>query len=477
MYKLINIFCVFLIFVSLSFSQKKSEKLDRSKPPKISKPDNISFPKFQEKMLSNGLQLIVVENHVQPTVFISITSRGGSYFDNDKPGLSSLVAELMTKGTTTRDAMQIAKEIDFLGAELSSSSNWDANRVNLKILKKNLDKGLAIFADCLLNSTFPEEELKREISQRIAELKHNKTDPNYLAENNFSKVVYGNLQYANSTFGDEKSLEKISVQDLKDYYLKYFQPSNSFCVVVGDITIEEIEPILEKSFSEWKDKTSLDIKYDNFDIKNKRRVVIIDKKDAVQSSIRIGCVGIDRKSTDFFIASVLNTYLGGYFRSQLNLNLREKNSFTYGVSSGFEARMLPGPFIIRTEVASEATSAAITEIFKEVENLYKKDIPKDRLEEVKNFIIGSFPIGIQTPSQIGAAISVLKLYNLPSNYYDNYVANIQGVTKEDIKKIAKKYLDASKLSIVVSGDSKQIKDKLKIFGTIEVLDADGNKIN
>jgi len=298
-----------------------------------------------------------------------------------------------------------------------------------------------------------------------------------LAEKYFSKVIYKNLPYANSTIGDESSLEKISVNDLKEYYSKFFQPSNAFCVVVGDITLEEIEPILENKFASWKNISNISKEYIKFEIDNNRKVVIIDKKDAVQSSIRIGCISIDRTSPDFVIASVLNTYLGGYFRSQLNLNLREKNSYTYGASSGFDARMLNGPFVVRTEVGSEVTAPAVNEILKEIDALSKKDIPKDRFEEVKNFIVGSFPIGIQTPSQIAAAVSVIKLYNLPSNYYDNYVANIHSVTKDDIKKFAKKYLDISKLSIVISGDSKLIKDSLSKFGNVQILDADGNKVN
>jgi len=476
MLRVINVFCLFVLIISLSFSQK-NEKLDRSKPPKISKPDKISFPKYREKQLSNGLQLVVIENHFQPTVFVSVTVKAGSYFDADKPGVSSLVSELLTKGTKTKNALQIAREIDFLGAELNSNSNWDANRLSLKILKKNFEKGLDLFTECLLSPTFPEEELKREITQRLAALQHEKTDPNFLAEKYFSKVIYKNLPYANSTIGDESSLEKISVNDLKEYYSKFFQPSNAFCVVVGDITLEEIEPILENKFASWKNISNISKEYKKFEIDNNRKVVIIDKKDAVQSSIRIGCISIDRTSPDFFIASVLNTYLGGYFRSQLNLNLREKNSYTYGASSGFDARMLNGPFVVRTEVGSEVTAPAVNEILKEIDALSKKDIPKDRFEEVKNFIVGSFPIGIQTPSQIAAAVSVIKLYNLPSNYYDNYVANIHSVTKDDIKKFAKKYLDISKLSIVISGDSKLIKDSLSKFGNVQILDADGNKVN
>jgi len=475
MFRIKNIFLCILCSSAMLFAQE-SGKLDRTKPPKTEKPKDIYFPKFEETVLSNGLKLIVIENHNQPTLFVSVTVRGGSYFDKQKPGLSSLVSELMTKRTTSRNAAQIAQEVDYLGAELSSNSSWDANRINIKLLKKNMEKGLDIFSDVLINPSFSDEELSREIKQRLAELKHSKSEPNYLAETRFLKVLYENLPYSNTVSGDEESLSGITVEDLKSFYGKYFLPNNSYCVVVGDITLKEISGLLDSKLSNWKSAEKAENKYEKFTINNKRRIVIVDKKEAIQSSIRIGSIAIDRKDPDFFIASVLNTYLGGYFRSQLNLNLREKNSFTYGASSGFESRILPGPFLVRTEVASEVTAAAVKEILNEIEALQKKDIDDDRFNEVKNFIIGSFPIGIQTSSQLGAAYSVIELYGLPNDYYANYVANIQKVTKSDIRKVAKKFLDLSKLTIVISGDSKSTKESLKVFGNVEVVDADGKPV-
>jgi zinc protease len=474
MFRKINILLCLLLFGVMLFAQQSG--LDRSKSPKAEKPKEVSFPKFKEAVLSNGLGVIVVENHDQPVVFVSITTRGGSYFDDQKPGLSSLVSELLIKGTGKRNAMQIAQEIDFLGAELNSSSSWDANKVSIKLLKKNIDKGLDIFSDCIINPSFPEEELSREINQRMAELKHSKSEPNYLAEINFSKVLYGNLPYSKPVSGDENSLKTIMSDDLKKFFSKYFLPGNSFCVVTGDITLNEAVSLLESKLSGWKKGEEVRSVYKKFEINNQKKIVVVDKKDAVQSSIRIGCIALDRNNPDFFAAYVLNTYLGGYFRSQLNLNLREKNSYTYGASSGFDARMLPGPFSVKTQVASAVTTQAVTEIFNEIDALVKKTIPDERLTEVKNFIIGSFPVGIQTNSQVAGAISNIKLFGLPLNYYDNYVSSIQKITKADVVKAAKKYLDSSKLSIVISGDSKSITEGLKKFGSVEVVDAEGNPL-
>ena len=247
-------------------------------------------------------------------------------------------------------------------------------------------------------------------------------------------------------------------------------------MVCGDITMDEAKNIFEAKLSGWKKGAEVKNEYKKFEINNQRKVVVVDKKDAVQSAVRVGCIGIDRKNSDYFPILVLNTYLGGYFRSALNLNLREKNSYTYGASSGFDSRMLPGPFTVRTQVGSEVTAPAVKEILSEIETVSKTPITNDRFNEVKNFIIGSFPVGIQTNSQIAGVISNIKLYGLPNDYYNKFVASVQKISKTDIVKTAKKYLDVNKLSIVVSGDSKTITDGLKKYGNVEVVDADGNPV-
>jgi zinc protease len=471
--RIINIVVAFLLLLSIGFAQSK---LDRSKAPIPDKPKSVTFPKFQESTLSNGLNLIVVENHKFPTVFISFTFKGGSYYDEDKVGLSTITSELLIKGTPNRTAMQIANEVDFLGSNLNSSSTWDMNRLTMRSLKKNLSQSLEILSDCILNPSFTEEELQREVAQMFARIKNNKTQPDYLAETQFSKVVFGD-EHPYGKVSTEASLSSITVADLKNFYSKYFIPNNSYCLISGDIILQEAVSLLEEKLKDWKEKSSEKQK-DNItpNFPSIPKVVLVEKTDAVQSAVRVGCVGIARTNPDYLKLVTLNVYLGGYFRSQLSQKLREEKSYTYGVSSGFDARLQPGPFAVRTSVASEVTAPAIEDILEEIKKLSTSLIPDDRFNEVKNYMMGSFPISIQTNTQVASSISNLKLYGLPMDYYDNYISNIQKITREDLKQVAEKYLDVSKLSIVVSGDNKTVAPTLSEFGNVESVDADGNPI-
>jgi len=472
--KIINISITFLLILLVGCAQ--APKLDRSKAPEAGQPKSVSFPKFEETTLSNGLNLIVVENNKLPIVFISLTFKGGSYFDGEKVGLSSLTSTLQTKGTTNRTAMQIANEIDFLGSSLSSNSGWDDNSLTMRTLKKNLNQTFDIFLDCLFNPVFAEDELKREVAQLYSGLQHSKTDPNYLASTQFAKTIFGD-EHPYGKVTTEASLNSITTSDLKKFYTKYFVPNNAYCVVGGAISLKDAVALLESKLKDWK--KGAELPKDNVAPKtptSTRNVVVVDKPEAVQSAVRVGHVSITRLNPDYLKLSVLNVYLGGYFRSQLSQKLREEKSYTYGVSSRFDARLQPGPFFVRTSVGSEVTAPAIEDILEEIKKVSNSLIPEDRFNEVKNYIMGSFPMGVQTAIQVAGLLSNLKLYGLPMNYYDNYISNIQKITKEDLKNIAQKYMDASKMSIVVSGDNKTVAPTLSKFGEVISVDADGNSI-
>ena len=473
--KIINISIAFLFIFSFGFAQGS---LDRSKAPKGDKPKAVTFPKFKEAKLSNGLEVIVVEDNAYPLVSISITSKGGSYYDGDKVGLSSLTSNLLTKGTASRNAMQIANEIAFLGSNLNSYSMSDGNTVTASSLKKNLNKTLDILADCILNPAFTEDEFSREIAQRLASIKRNRTEPNSLAETRFTKVIFGDeMPYGSQISGTETSLNTITPADLKSFYAKYFIPNNAFCVISGDITLKEAVALLEAKLKNWKKGESHLVRNDNSKIPNTPRVIVVNRDGAVQSAIRIGSLGVAKTNPDIRKLETLNTYLGGYYRSQLFQKLREEKSYTYGVNSTVDARLFPGSFGVRTQVGSQFTAPAIEDILDEIKKLSITPIPDERLNEVKNYLVGNFPMSIQTAERVAYLLSDLKLYGLPLTYYNNYISSIQQITKEDLVGIAKKYLDVSKMSIVISGDSKTVAPTLTKFGKVEIMDADGNPIS
>jgi zinc protease len=462
--------------ILLSTVSNSQEKIDRTKPPKPGPESKVKFPSYYEKTLPNGLKVIVIENHEQPIVYVSFVVKSGSTYDGELPGLASVTAELLTKGTKTRNATQIAEEIDFVGGSLNATASWDATNVSVLVLKKYLGVGVDILQDVVLNPTFPEEEIERVKTQRLASIKQSKAEAGYLAGVRFSKELFAGHPYANVSGGNEESIQKMKRDDLVKFYQTHFIPNNSFIIFAGDITPSEALPLVEKYFGGWKKEKNPHKKFQTVKDVNQTKVVIVDKPGAVQSAIRIGHLGIDRKNKDYVKVYTLNTLLGGYFNSRINMNLRETHGYTYGASSFFDARIYPGPFIVSTDVRNEVTDSSIAEVIKELKRIIDEPVPEDELKMAKDYIVGSFPLQIETPAQVASRVMTIEIYGLPKDFYDRFREEVKKITAKDIQETARKYLHPDKLLIVVSGNSKQIKPVLEKFGPVVVYDADGNKI-
>ncbi len=467
---------IFFMMILLSMVSNSQEKIDRTKPPKPGPESKVKFPSYYEKTLPNGFKVIVIENHEQPIVYVSFVVKSGSTYDGELPGLASVTAELLTKGTKTRSATQIAEEIDFVGGSLNATASWDAVNVNVLVLKKYLSVGFDILQDVVLNPTFPEEELERVRTQRLASIKQSKAEAGYLAGVRFSKELFAGHPYANESGGNEESIQKMKRDDLVKFYQTHFMPNNSFIIFAGDITPSEALPLVEKYFGRWEKGKNPHKKFQAVKDISQTRVVIVDKPGAVQSAIRIGHLGIDRKNKDYVKVYTLNTLLGGYFNSRINMNLRETHGYTYGASSFFDARIYPGPFIVSTDVRNEVTDSSVAEIIKELKRIIEEPVPEDELKMAKDYIVGSFPLQIETPAQVASRVMTIEIYGLPKDFYDRFREEVRKITAKDIQETAKKYLHPDKLLIVVSGNSKQIKPVLEKFGPVAVYDADGNKI-
>jgi len=462
--------------ILLSTVSNSQEKIDRTKPPKPGPESKVKFPSYYEKMLPNGLKVIVIENHEQPIVYVSFVVKSGSTYDGELPGLASVTAELLTKGTKTRSATQIAEEIDFVGGSLNATASWDATNVSVLVLKKYLGVGVDILQDVVLNPTFPEEEIERVKTQRLASIKQSKAEAGYLAGVRFSKELFAGHPYANESGGNEESIQKMKRDDLVKFYQTHFIPNNSFIIFAGDITPSEALPLVEKYFGGWKKGKNPHKEFQTVKDVNQTKVVIVDKPGAVQSAIRIGHLGIDRKNKDYVKVYTLNTLLGGYFNSRINMNLRETHGYTYGASSFFDARIYPGPFIVSADVRNEVTDSSIAEVIKELKRIIDEPVPEDELKMAKDYIVGSFPLQIETPAQVASRVMTIEIYGLPKDFYDRFREEVKKITAKDIQETARKYLHPDKLLIVVSGNSKQIKPVLEKFGPVVVYDADGNKI-
>lgn len=452
----------------------KSTILDRTKPPTADAPKDVNFPDFFEKKLDNGITLIVIENYKIPAVTVRLVFKdAGSFYDIDKPGLSSLTSELLPKGTERRTATQIAEEVDYLGASINSGSDWDGSYITLTTLRKHMDAAIEVLSDVVINPSFLNDEIERIKDQRISYILQGKDEPSILSDKMFNKIVFKNTPYENPIDGTEKSVKNINKVDLENHYLTHFTPDKLIIAFVGAITPDEATEIVTAKFHKWRVKKSdYNTLQPDYCFANYKKICIVNKTDAVQSNIRIGHLGLKRNNPDFLGVSVLNMILGGFFGSRINLNLREKHGFTYGARSYFNARLHQGEFSVETDVRNEVTLQAIQEIENEISNLVTEYTSDDELTGVKNYMTGIFPLQLETANAIASRVINIKLYDLPYNFYNTYVSNIIKCTTEDIKTLAKKYLYPEKLVCVISGNSKEIRNRISKYREVEVYDSD-----
>ncbi len=451
--------------------------LDRSIAPKSAPIPKVSFPPFECAPIGNGLDVWTVQNHEQPIVSLSLFFRGGSSRDpRNRQGLAASVAELLTKGTSRRNATEIAEEIDFVGGSLSASSGWDALTINVGVLSKYLDLAVDLLADVVQNSLYPEEEIERMRLQRLASLRQAKADAGFLSDMVFSKLVFSGHPYGQQPSGTEKSIADTNRDDILSFAKEYINPSDAFLVAAGDINPDKLRKLLDANLSTWSGPKRQEVSVGNADLMASRKVGLIHREGAVQSALRVGHIGISRNSPDFVPLSVLNVLLGGYFNSRINLNLREVHGYTYGARSAFDARMAAGPFVVSTEVRTEVTTRAVEEILSEITRLTVEEVPDEELQMVKNYMIGNFPLQIETPQQVAGRVATLVLYGLDRGYWDTYRQKLSTITSVDLYRVAREYLHPGNLAIVASGDVQALESGMNEFGPMNVFNDEGTVI-
>jgi predicted Zn-dependent peptidase len=448
-----------MLLVSTAFAQAP----DRSKPPELGPTPSLTLPQIQHLKLSNGLQIVLMEKHEVPLVQVELVVRTGSVMESSSQlGLANLTATMMMQGAGSRDALALDDAIDFLGARISTYAAQHVSGVSLHTPLSKLEDALTLFADVALHPTFPSEELERQRKERLTRLAQMHDEPTGIASVAFSKIVFGkDHPYGQMTSGDEKSIRSFTVSDLQKFHEKYFHPNNATLVVVGDITPEKIVPLLEKVLGSWSNGD--EIKQPAIptapQVAN-RTVYLIDKPGAAQSVIRIGRIGVERLNPDYYAIEVMNTILGGSFTSRLNHNLRETHGYTYGAGSGFSYPPFPGSFSARASVQTAVTDSSLIEFFKELNGILAP-VSDAELTRAKNYLALQYPGNFQAVGQIAGQLEGLVNYNLPDSYFNEYVKNIMAITKDDVNRVAKKYIDPEKVAIVVVGDRSKVEAGIK----------------
>lgn len=449
--------------------------------PKAGPDPKFTLPSIEKTKLSNGMNVWIVKQNELPIVSMNLVLNAGGTFDTaEKSGAASFTATMLTQGTKTRSAIDIANQLQSIGASVNAGAGWDSSNISMQTITKNLDQALDIFADVTINPSFPASEFEILRRRAIVGFAQRKASATAVADVVYNRVLYGEQPYGRQLSGDEKSVKALTQADLVNFYNTNYRPNGATMIVAGDVDSKTLLPKLEKAFAGWKagDGSSVAAKSGSETMMAKPGIYLVDKPGAAQSSVSIGQVGVDRSNPDYFALQVMNSILGGGGTARLFMNLREDKGYTYGAYSRFVYRRGAGPFSASGEIQTVSTKEAVTEFMKELNGIRgSRPVTPAELEVNKQSLIRRFPGGFETVGQISGQLSNLVVYGLPDTYFNDYIGKVNAVTIDDVNRVANKYLDPSKMAIVIVGDRKVVEPGLKELGyPITILDTEGNPV-
>jgi predicted Zn-dependent peptidase len=364
---------------------------------------------------------------------------------------------MLQQGAGRRTALDIADEAAYLGASLNTGASYDAAIASIHVPKRQLGPALDLLADVVLRPTFPDSEVTRQRELRHTQILQQQDQPVVMANLAFSAIVFGAAHpYGRPLIGTETSVATLTRDRVAQFYADCYRPNASRLLVVGDVTMDEAQRLVTERFGDWARGDLHPIPEVAAPAAAARTIYLVDKPGAAQSVFRIGEVGVSRATQDYFALQVLNTILGGSFTSRLNQNLRETHGYTYGANSQFDMRRMPGPFLAASSVVTAKTDSALIEFLRELRRIRDDAVPQAELEKAKAYISLGLPSDFETTGRTAARIRELLLYDLPLDYYAAFIPRITAVTADDVRRVARQYLDPDHLAIVIVGDKTKI---------------------
>lgn len=439
-------------------------------PPPPAAPRDPKLPQPVEKVLTNGLRVIVIPKHDIPLVAARLMVKtGGAADPKGKAGLAELTATVLTKGTKTQSAEQLSRGVEALGATLAASARWDSSVIDTSVMSSNLPKALDYVADVARNATFAKTEFERERDQALDGLQVDLGEPRVIAGATMSRLIFAEAPYGNRLDGTPATIKSIKREDLVAFHRLHYIPQNSVLVVAGDVKADAAFALVEKSFGGWRRGTTEVAPAAHRPNTAGPRVVVIDMPDAGQATVIVGRSGIRRADPGYMQALVTNSILGGGYSSRLNQEIRIKRGLSYGAGSSFDPRVEVGPFTARTDTKNESAAEVAGILVAEIGRLAAADVPDTELTPRKAALIGDFAQTLETTSGIVDAISALARYDLPLSEINRYISGVQSVTAEQVRKFAGTNL-GGQANVVVAGNASQFLEPLKKqFGEVEVI--------
>ena len=474
-----------LLLPGAAFAQGQDKSAPASSMQKLGRaPVNkeilrVQLPRPTVVKLKNGLTIVLEEDHKLPTIAFTMWIRPGQLADpGDLPGLAAFTAGMLREGTDKRKSEQIASEVDSLGATLEASSRFGVSytSVNASGLISDTAKILDLMSDVVLHPSFPAGELAKYKQSEGAGLEQRLANPQFLGQQGFKRVVYGDTPMALAS-ATKESIEKISVEDLKRFYDKHYLPGNAILGVTGDFTASEMRATIEKYFGAWMGAAEAPEKFAAAVTPQATKITLVDRPASVQTYIIVGDRGIRRTDSEYYGLDVMNQVLGGGPQARLFLDLREEHSLTYGAYSRFNAEIYPGDWLAFAPVRTPVTGDAMERFLYEFKKINNEPVPQGEMDDAHRAIIASFAISLEQPREILNDWLTVQYYGLPVDYWDKYPDHIAGIDAAGVQASAKKFVDLDHLQWICVGDRKEIEGVLKKYGTVNVVDVTGKAEN
>ena len=417
----------------------------------------LHLPPHEKFVLKNGLTVLLLEKHGVPMINLFAIVKTGSAADPAaEDGLASITAGLLRKGTTARTAQQFAADLDYIGGDFEAQAGADFSSVSAEFLTKDLARGLELFSDALLHPTFPQAEVEKLLAQSIDGVRGAKDDPQQVLGLYYYGYLYGAHPYGRPSAGDEVSLQRIKRDAIAKFYETNYAPGNTLLAMAGEFNGAEMRRNLEDVFGGWRARTVAASPIAATAPVKGKRLLLVDKDDATQTYFAFGNVGITRNDPDRVAIRVVNTIFGGRFTSELNEALRVESGYTYGASSFFDSRKVPGPFGVFSFTKNETTAPAIDLALQVLQKFHKQGVTDEQLKSAKSYIKGQFPPNIETSRQLAQIIATDEFYGLGDDEINQLEARVDAVTPEIAKQVIQKHFPSENLVFVLIGKASAI---------------------
>jgi zinc protease len=442
--------------------------------PAAGEPRLYSYPPFTRHRLRNGLTVWLVPLTGRPLVNVHLLADAGAASEDElQGGVAALTAALLVTGTRRLDASAFAETTERLGIDVSSQSSWDSARAAFQAVPQHVAEGLRLLAEMIREPRFDPGEFERLRGERLAEILQNRATPQSLADEMFLRHCYGSeVPYRRLSAGVPTTVEQLTPETVHAFHAAQYAPDTSHLIIAGGFEPEAVVTEAERSFADWEGAGAGHRAISAEPASMTPRVVLVDRPGSVQSELRVGHPGIDRYDPRYFSATVMAALLGGVFGSRLNLRLREELGYTYGARAAFDPRRAPGPFTAQAAVHTEVTVPALRETLDQLDRMRNAPPDEAELREVKDFLIGVFPLRFETTAGIAGGIEPIATYGLADDWWTTYRERLEEVDVEDVHAAAQSLIRPDQLLILAVGDAERVRDELEAaaFGPLEVVE-------